>query len=323
MPVSQHSRGDDSPVVHVAMATFNGRRFIEQQVKSILDQADVRVTLSISDDGSTDGTVQWIKELERTDPRVRLLPARHGEPGLGQNFLYALASLNVLPGEYAAFSDQDDIWRPGKLVHQVEILKRNAAAAVSSNVLAFKRAEDGSIEKHVIYKSQPQSKWDFVFEAPGTGSSFLMNHDAWDLVVDQSRRFGVEEVWLHDWYVYALVRAAGMTWHIDDVPQVAYRQHSRNALGEHSGLKAVQSRFENLRSGKYRDQFLLVARDSARVARERGVDPQWQAELAQLIQLLEDQSTVARLRLLAQFPDIRRDRIEGLSLGVARLLHVW
>ncbi len=311
------------PVVHVAMATYNGRRWIEQQVRSILDQEGVRVTLTVSDDGSTDGTAEWVCDLTQKDSRVTLLPPRSGEAGVGANFLYALNGLGVQPGEYAAFADQDDIWRPGKLAHQVQFLRETGANAVSSNVLSFKRNPDGTLSKHVIRKDQPQTKWDFIFEAPGPGSTFLMDHRSWKLITDQYRRFGADGVWLHDWYVYALVRAAGLSWVIDAEPQVAYRQHSENALGEHSGKEAFLARLRNLRSGKYRDQFVRVAHDSARLANEVGVDPGWLNELAQLTALLEDTSPAARAKLFLRFPQIRRGRMDGLALGGACLLGVW
>lgn len=311
------------PRVHVAMATFNGRRWIEQQVRSILDQRDVQVSLTISDDGSTDGTREWVEDLVGHDDRVTLLAPREAEAGLAQNFLYAFNSLDLKPGEYAAFSDQDDIWRPGKLKRQVDLIEQSGSDAVSSNVMAFKTNPDGTLSKHVIRKDQPQTKWDFIFEAPSTGSSFLLSYGAWHLITDQYRRFGDQGVWLHDWYVYALVRGAGMKWHIDSEPLVGYRQHSQNALGEHSGSAAIQSRLQNMRNGRYREQFVKVAHDSARVAEQCGIDPQWREELASFTELLEDTSFASRVRLFAQFPKIRRDRFEALSLAGACLLGVW
>ncbi|WRS30220.1 glycosyltransferase [Actinomycetaceae bacterium MB13-C1-2] len=317
------SQPADLPTVHVAVATYNGRRWIEQQVRSILDQDGVQVTLTISDDGSTDGTAEWICQLAQVDSRVTVLPSRTGEPGVGANFLYTLNGMEVREGEYAAFADQDDIWRPGKLAHQVQFLRRAGVNAVSSNVLSFKRNPDGTLSKHVIRKDQPQAKWDFVFEAPGPGSTFLMDYESWSLIVNQYRRFGADGVWLHDWYVYALVRAAGLSWMIDKEPQVAYRQHSENALGEHSGTEAVLSRFRNLRSGKYREQFLRVAHDAARVADEAGADREWQNELAEMTALLENTSISTRVKLFARFPQIRRRRMDGFALAVARLIGVW
>lgn len=313
----------DLPVVHVAMATYNGRRWIAQQVRSILGQEGVSVRLTVSDDGSTDGTVEWVRQLASRDHRVTLLPQRRGEPGLAANFLYAFAALDLAPGQYAAFADQDDVWRPGRLVDQIGLIRQTGAQAVSSNVFAFKVDEGGNVTKRLIKKDNPPVKWDFIFEAPGPGSTFLLTYDAWRLVVDDYREHGAAGVWLHDWYVYALARAAGMTWHIGAQPQNAYRQHGENALGEHRGAAAIAVRLRNLVSGLYREQFVLTAEAASRVGRQRGRDQAWLADLDDLTASLRDRSLASRMRIFARFPQIRRDRREGFALASACVLGVW
>ena len=314
---------EDFPVVHVAMATLNGRRWLPAQVRSILNQEGVQVRLVVSDDGSTDGTREWLEELAERDPRVTLLRPRGGEPGVGANFLYALDALDVAPGEFAAFSDQDDLWKPGKLARQVALLEADGVDAVSSDVVAFKERPGEPAEKSVVHKATPQVAWDFVFESPGPGSTFLLTQPAWQVVVDEVRAGGSRGIWMHDWYAYALVRAAGLGWFIDDQPQVAYRQHEANELGEHRGAEAVRTRMDHLRSGKYREQFTLTAQSARRVGERAGRDEDWSAGLAELAALLEDRSFGSRARLFAMFRQIRRKPVQGLALAGAGLLGVW
>ena len=311
------------PVVHVAMATLNGRQWIPSQVRSILEQQGVDVRLVVSDDGSTDGTREWLADLAKRDSRVTLLPPRGGTPGLAANFMHALANLDARPGEYIALSDQDDIWRPGKLEYQTRLIRGSGAGAVSSNVFAIWVQDDGSVRKRLVKKDHPQTKWDFVFEAPSTGSSFLLDYDAWRLVTGEQSFRDAGELWLHDWYIYALVRAAGMKWLIDSEPQVAYRQHQGNVLGEHRGKKAVLARLANLRSGKYRQQFVLVAEAALKAGADAGRDPKWQKELGDLTELLRDTSLFSRAKIFLRFPKIRRSRFDGLALATACLLGLW
>lgn len=316
-------RQEKVPVVHVAMATFNGRRWIESQIRSIFRQEGVEVRLVVSDDGSTDGTREWLEELAASDPRVTLLPPREGEAGVGENFLYTLVNLHPGEHDFVAFSDQDDLWAPTKLSRQVGLIAELGVEAVSSNVYAFRQTSGGVLKKTLIRKDNPQVEWDFIFEAPGTGSSFLMTEGAWRLVRDHVQRWGTKGIWLHDWYVYALVRAAGMKWFIDSEPLVAYRQHEGNALGAHRGVEAIRRRTKNLLSGKYGRQFLKVHEASMRVATDNGRDPEFIAGLEQLGTLLRDGSMKARWALMKDYKKIRRRPSEGFSLAVARVLGIW
>lgn len=309
------------PVVKVALATYQGMAHLERQVSSILAQEGVEVALVASDDASTDGTREWLEALADADPRVTLLPPRGGDAGVAPNFLYAFQHLDLKPGEFAAFADQDDVWWPGKLRTQIEFLKQKNADAVSSNVLAF--SNDGKFTQEIIRKDQVQTRWDHIFEAPSAGSTFLFTEPAWEQVVDYVKTWGIEGIALHDWFSYAVVRAAGMDWWIDPRPHVAYRQHDRNALGAHKGLDAMWHRYNRLRAGYYREQFLLTAEVARRVGKHVGRPQAWLDDLDGLIGALEDQSARGRLEILGRLKQIRRRPIDQLALAASCALRVW
>lgn len=100
-------------LISVCMATFNGERYLKEQIDSILPQLQEDDELIISDDGSTDETLMILKQYE-TDPRVRLLtgPKR----GLIKNFEHALS---MAKGDIIFLSDQDDIWLPNKVARVI------------------------------------------------------------------------------------------------------------------------------------------------------------------------------------------------------------
>lgn len=95
--------------VSVVMATYNGKHYIARQVESILSQLTEKDELVISDDGSTDGTWEYLQELCRRDARVRVLEG----PGCGvvMNFERALSACK---GRWIFLADQDDVWYPDK-----------------------------------------------------------------------------------------------------------------------------------------------------------------------------------------------------------------
>lgn len=117
-------------MVSVCMATYNGERFIREQIDSILCQLKSEDELIISDDGSTDKTIEIIKSYN--DNRIILLHHKKN-PAIARkkhsrNFYYASENfenaLNHAHGDYVFLSDQDDVWSPGKVERMVEELER-------------------------------------------------------------------------------------------------------------------------------------------------------------------------------------------------------
>lgn len=349
--------GASLPLVHVAMATYNGRKWIAAQVNAILAQRNVRVHLVISDDHSSDGTYPWLQQLADRDERVTLLPLRQGRPGVAQNFFYAASQITVHAGEYLAFADQDDLWQPDKLAQQIELLELAGVAAVSSNVVAFNAA--GMRRK--ICKDQPQRRWDYLFESAGPGSTFVLADQAAWVVQNflygsteakkeefdkegkarfdgaenaefgraESAGFGRVEsvllgrVALHDWFIYALVRSSKMRWLIDPRPHVFYRQHDSNHLGAGIGLRAAKTRLQELRSGFYREQFQVVAQAAWSCGKHFQQNRRWRAEIEEIRGLLADRSFLSRVRLAAKWRELRRRPLEGLALAGLLLVGWW
>ena len=96
--------------VSVVMATYNGVRYINEQIASIVQSLGADDELIVSDDGSTDGTREIVSSWERNDKRIHMYngPKR----GVRANFSYALS---LAKGQYIFLSDQDDVWLPHKV----------------------------------------------------------------------------------------------------------------------------------------------------------------------------------------------------------------
>lgn len=246
------------PTVVVLMATFNGMKWIGEQVNSILNQEDVFVRLVVSDDNSTDGTYEWLESLAKQDERIILLPRESSQQkGAAGNFYHLLGNVEFDETCFYALSDQDDIWYSTKLIEQYKILSERHYEATSSNVNAL--WSDGSI--HLIKKSQRQRRYDYFFESAGPGCSYCFNAHVLSLIKQylQSRQ-KTELPNLHDWFIYAVCRVNEIKWWIDPKPQLAYRQHHHNEVGAHAGWLASWARFKVILRGDYRREVNKLAK---------------------------------------------------------------
>ena len=106
--------------ISVAMATFNGEKYIQEQLDSIRQQTLCPYELVVCDDGSTDGTIDMIKEFSRTVPFSVRLYLNNNNLGFADNFLKCAA---LCKGDWIAFSDQDDVWLPGKLEKIAQVIE--------------------------------------------------------------------------------------------------------------------------------------------------------------------------------------------------------
>jgi glycosyltransferase involved in cell wall biosynthesis len=212
--------------VIVLMSTFNGERFIDEQVRSILDHLPSGGLLMVRDDGSSDGTVSRIQAFN--DSRIQLL--RGENIGFAHSFL-TLLTLTPPDTDLVMFSDQDDVWMDGKIQRAwqyLQALQNQPALYCSAQMLV----------NESLVKLHPTPPWphppsfnNALVENVVTGCTAALNQRAVALL----QSAGVpESVHFHDWWMYLVVSAFG-TVVLDDEPTVLYRQHGTNQIGRGSG----------------------------------------------------------------------------------------
>ena len=102
--------------VAVLMSTYNGEKYLREQVKSIFQQEQVKVSLYVRDDGSTDNTIKIINELQKEYDNIFLIKGEN--IGWRRSFRYLIDNVPT-KYEYYAFSDQDDFWLKRKLIRAI------------------------------------------------------------------------------------------------------------------------------------------------------------------------------------------------------------
>ncbi|CAG7857560.1 rhamnosyltransferase [biofilm metagenome] len=299
--------------VAVLMAVKNGLAYLQEQIDSILKQQNCRVTLFISDDCSTDGSLEYCRQLAQEDNAITILPKANLFGSAALNFYRLILDVNTDGYDYIALADQDDIWLPDKLNRHIKLAQEHAADGVSSNVTAF--WPDG--REQLLDKAQPQRELDYLFESAGPGCTFLMTPRLISEVRSQlqDKNSPAKDTSLHDWLIYAICRSHGWRWVIDSMPSVHYRQHHSNVLGANVGISAKWSRLLKLKQHWYRGEVLKIASISYKISTS--------PKSRQLIYLLINKTIVSQLKLLRYVPHSRRRTFDRLLLAGAILLGVF
>lgn len=149
MPDSTQATRPARPTVSVVMCTYNGERFLAEQLDSLLRQTFPFDELIIQDDRSTDGTCRLIEQYRRAHPDHDIRLYRNSENlGFERNFLTAVGRTL---GDYVAYCDQDDVWRDDK----IEVLMRHARGAAM--VYCNSRLIDAEGRKGALFYRRPMA----------------------------------------------------------------------------------------------------------------------------------------------------------------------
>ncbi|MES3011933.1 MAG: glycosyltransferase family 2 protein [Pseudomonadota bacterium] len=208
------------------MSTYQGARYVVEQLRSILDQLPPGGRIVVRDDGSTDGTPNTILALN--DGRITL--TRGPNIGFARSFLTLLAEAPE-DTDMVMLADQDDVWLPHKIQRAWDHLAPLAGApALYCSRLQLVDAQLRPIGLTPLRK-RPPSFQNALAENIVTGCTAAMNPAAVKLVCQCG---DVALIHFHDWWCYLVVAAFGTVVY-DPKPSVLYRQHGGNVIGMGSG----------------------------------------------------------------------------------------
>lgn len=214
-----------SGTVEVLLSTYNGEKYLPQQLESIWAQSYTDVALSVRDDGSSDGTLALLDRLLSGRPRTKLVMGAH--IGAAQSFMSLLRSVRPSTS-YAAFCDQDDVWEPDKLavaVGALEELDEPGLPTLYCSAVTLVREDLTKVKVHRRCTRGPSFE-NALVENIATGCTIVLNRPAVDLL----SRYQPSHLLMHDAWCYLVIAGCGEVIY-DRVPHVLYRLHSANAVG--------------------------------------------------------------------------------------------
>lgn len=216
------------PSVAILLATFNGERFLHEQLDSIVSQTHIHWVIYASDDGSKDQTIAILKRYQSILGVDRLVIKPGPKKGLCHNFLHLVADPTI-NADYYALCDQDDIWLPTKLeaaIQNLQALQSNQRPALYCSRTQNVSETLDKVGFSPLFVKEPRFANALVQNIAG-GNTMVFNHNAKALVT----RAGVLDAVVHDWWLYILITAANGHVIYDPQPRILYRQHTGAIIG--------------------------------------------------------------------------------------------
>ncbi|BBP78110.1 glycosyl transferase family 2 [Pseudomonas sp. Ost2] len=237
--------------VSILMCTYNGQRFLAEQINSFERQSHSNWSLAVSDDGSHDATLEIIQDCASSWPVERLKVFSGPRQGFVANFL-SLTFRPEVQADFYAWSDQDDIWNEDKLETALMWLQD-----VPSHVPALYCGRTQLISELGIGAGQsprfcrPPKFANALVQSIGGGNTMVFNHAARELLREAGSHISIPS---HDWWAYQLVSGAeGGVVFYDPQPKTLYRQHKANLVGSNAGWWARLYRVRMLVHGRFHE----------------------------------------------------------------------
>lgn len=232
---------DNHAYIEVLMATYNGERFVAEQIDSILGQTHQNLHLLIRDDNSTDRTTTILEEKVSQYPGRITIIETEKNLGVIQNFS---ALMQEATAEYVMLADQDDVWFPDKVektLKKMQELEKTSAKNTPLLVHTDLRVVNQRLEEIAPsfwqYTCLSPSLGDSIYKLLGqnvvTGCTLMMNHS----LLKQSLPIPVGAA-MHDHWIALVAAKFGKIDYINS-PTMLYRQHDLNQVGAQGGGSAI------------------------------------------------------------------------------------
>ena len=222
---------DKEKKVAVCMSTYNGEKYIREQIESIMNQSYRPLYLLVRDDGSSDSTCDIIKEYAKQYDHVLVVDGENKEnlkPTRSFFRLVHYAFEDIRRFDYFAFADQDDVWLNDKIEHAIDLLETAKPSRFGKLYYSNKTIVDQSL--NVLHEENINYFGDFL-EVFGrnlaSGCTMVFNRTLAELLLRHIPQCDC----YHDAWTYRVGKTLGSTIVFDSQSRILYRQHTSNVVG--------------------------------------------------------------------------------------------
>lgn len=218
--------------VQVLISTYNGEKFLAEQLDSILNQTYSNIIIYIRDDGSTDATAAIVqKYISKYEDKIRYIQGEN--IGVVKSFISLLLTSSTDADIYC-FCDQDDVWFPDKVERAV--LKLQEFQETPAMIFTTTQLTDSNLKCLKLWPSnlsKEPSFYNAIIQNIVVGATITLNKHARDLLCKKTP--DTTQIIMHDWWVYLCISAFGETL-FDSTPSIYYRQHTNNLIGGETSI---------------------------------------------------------------------------------------
>lgn len=304
----------DAPLVAILLCTYNGARFLAEQLDSLESQTHQNWVVIASDDGSSDSTLEILRQYKAKWPSGKLTIRNGPQKGFCQNFL-SLACDPEIKADYYAFCDQDDVWLPVKLEVALANIVANQSVDVpylycGRTIYVTKKLKPYGMSPLFVF---PPSFRNALVQSIAGGNTMVFNLGAKKLI----EKVGMVDVPSHDWWVYQLISGGSGDIFYDTRPWIFYRQHEHSLIGESQSYSAKLLRTILL----FRDRFQhWIGKNVCALNEASNFLTSSNKEILRMFVLLRSACLKDRIRLLGVCGLYRQTRRDTLFLFLVVLI---
>lgn len=234
--------------VTVMLCTFNGERFLAEQLDSIAGQTHANWSVVVSDDGSSDTTLDILRSYQTRWGSGKLDIVNGPRKGFAKNFMSVACGLEDA-SDYYSWADQDDIWHVEKVERALKWIRtvpENVPALYCGRTETI-TADGTSVGQSPLFERPPSFSNSLVQSIAG-GNTMVFNRAALKVLKAIGNDFSIVS---HDWWAYLVICGVGGVVHYDETSFVRYRQHDSNLVGSNSSFISRLKRIRLILSGRF------------------------------------------------------------------------
>lgn len=234
----------------ILLSTYNGAKYLKNQILSLIDQKNIDTKIIVRDDGSSDDTKKQLEEYDN----IKIL-ASSNNLGIKKSFTALLKyTLEHTTEDYFMFCDQDDVWKKDKAkktfdkMQELEKMHPNTPILIHTDLHVTNEnlnIIDNSFWNYEYINPKRNSLGNLLMQNTVTGCTTMINRKLAELALPIP-----DECIMHDWWIALVASAFGKIEFIDE-PTIFYRQHGSNDTGAKKyNVKNIFKKIPNILNGK-------------------------------------------------------------------------